>query len=154
MTELPDVPRSNAYSPDWLRAVTNGGGANLLWLTPNGSPSRLFLDHFHRTSLIAQASPTLPGFLVGLVSRSLPHEAYIHFVGVRPDAYSWRPWPPAVRGVPRNCACPRPSYCPGHHITANTASIAYHRRLGFTVSRPVADYNSPGRDLTIFHRAV
>jgi hypothetical protein len=32
MTNLPDFPRSNAYSPDWLRAATSGG-ANPLWLT-------------------------------------------------------------------------------------------------------------------------
>ena len=45
---------------------------------------RLFLDHFHATSTIAEAGDDLAGFLIGFLSPSLPGEAYIHFVGVHP----------------------------------------------------------------------
>ncbi|WP_342671394.1 GNAT family N-acetyltransferase [Nonomuraea candida] len=47
---------------------------------------RLFLDHFHRTSLIAEGPSGMTGFLIGFLSPSLPDEAYIHFVGVSPGA--------------------------------------------------------------------
>src|SRR5690242_8681817 len=43
------------------------------------------LDHFHRTSFVAESSGDLAGFLVGFVSPSLPDEAYVHFAGVHPD---------------------------------------------------------------------
>ncbi len=45
---------------------------------------RLFLDHFHATSLVAEEDSHLTGFLVGFVSPSEPELAYIHFVGVSP----------------------------------------------------------------------
>ena len=47
---------------------------------------RMFLDHFHRTSLIASDDNGISGFLVGFGSPSDPRSAYIHFVAVRPDA--------------------------------------------------------------------
>ncbi|WP_076845303.1 MULTISPECIES: GNAT family N-acetyltransferase [Protofrankia] len=34
----------------------------------------------------------------------------------------------------------------------NEASVKFHRRLGFTVSDPVADYNGPGRPMVTFRR--
>src|SRR6185369_13159513 len=37
---------------------------------------RLFLEHFHRTSLVAEEDGALVGFLVGLLSPSRPDEAY------------------------------------------------------------------------------
>ncbi|HEX4290839.1 MAG TPA: GNAT family N-acetyltransferase, partial [Trebonia sp.] len=45
---------------------------------------RLFLDHFHATSAIAEAGDGLAGFLIGILSPSLPDVAYIHFIGVHP----------------------------------------------------------------------
>ncbi|WP_425465070.1 GNAT family N-acetyltransferase [Nonomuraea longispora] len=46
----------------------------------------MFLDHFHRTSLVAEGPGGMAGFLIGFVSPSQPREAYIHFVGVAPAA--------------------------------------------------------------------
>jgi len=45
---------------------------------------RLFLDHFHATSFIAEHDGDLAGFLIGFLSPSLPDAAYIQFVGVDP----------------------------------------------------------------------
>lgn len=41
---------------------------------------RLFLDHFHRTSFVAEEE----GRPVGFLSPSSPEQACIHFVGVDP----------------------------------------------------------------------
>src|SRR5689334_17314540 len=64
---------------DTIAAVVDG------WWGRPVLPSlpRLFLDLFHRSSLVAEADGLLRGFLVGIVA---PAEAYIHFVGVHPDA--------------------------------------------------------------------
>ncbi|MEV0380833.1 GNAT family N-acetyltransferase [Nonomuraea sp. NPDC050643] len=115
---------------------------------------RLFLDHFHRTSLVAEGPDGLAGFLVGLLSPSLPDEAYIHFVGVCPDA--------------RTSGLGRTLYerffdlarDDGRHVVkavtapVNATSIAFHRRMGFTASDPVPGYNGPGTSLVTFARTI
>ncbi len=91
---------------------------------------RLFLDHFTGTSLVAEAGarpPELAGFLAGFLSQSRPGEAYIHYAGVAPLF--------------------RRTTSPG-----NTASIAFHTSLGFTVTGPVTGYDGPGRDRVLFER--
>ena len=45
---------------------------------------RLFLDHFHDTSLVIDGPGGLVAFLIGILSPSEPERAYIHFVGVSP----------------------------------------------------------------------
>ncbi|MGW0485203.1 N-acetyltransferase family protein [Nonomuraea sp. NPDC003214] len=115
---------------------------------------RLFLDHFHRTSFVAEGPAGLAGFLVGLVSPSLPGEAYIHFVGVSPRE---RAAGLGRRLYGRFFDLAREHGC---HVVraitspANTASIAFHRRLGFAVSPPVPGYNGPGNDLVTFSRQL
>ena len=42
---------------------------------------RLFLDHFHPTSLIATIGGEPVGFLVAFQSPARPTEGYVHFVG-------------------------------------------------------------------------
>ncbi|WP_231618954.1 GNAT family N-acetyltransferase [Nonomuraea sp. SBT364] len=116
---------------------------------------RLFLDHFHRTSFVAEGpGGGLAGFLVGLVSPSLPGEAYIHFVGVSPDV---RAGGLGRRLYGRFFELARDRGC--HVVRAitspvNEASIAFHRRLGFTASPPVPGYNGPGNDLVTFSRPL
>ncbi|MET7397949.1 N-acetyltransferase [Dactylosporangium sp. NPDC005572] len=113
---------------------------------------RLFLDHFHRTSLVAESAAGLRGFLVGILSPSEPDEAYIHFVGVHPGTRS--------QGLARTLYERFFALAKEHDrrvvraITSpvNEASIAFHRRMGFTVGGPVAGYNGPGRDLVTFAR--
>lgn len=127
------------------------------WGRPvRASLPRLFLDHFHATSLIAErpGSGDLAGFLIGFPSPSLPDEAYIHFVGVHPAARG--------SGLARTLYESFFALARDHGrrvvraITApvNTASIAFHRKMGFTVSGPVPDYNGPGTSLITFTRSL
>ena len=55
-----------------------------------GALQRVFLDHFFRTSLVAECPDSdgearLVGFLVGFPSPADDTAAYIHFVGVDPN---------------------------------------------------------------------
>lgn len=130
-------------------------GRNILPALP-----RLFLDHFHRTSLIIDgpAGPGGPGsplaFLVGILSPSKPADAYIHFVGVSPALRGQgvaRQLYEEFFGLARDDGRTVVSA-----ITApvNTASIAFHRSMGFEVSGPVPDYEGPGRDYMVFTRPL
>ncbi|GAA2860751.1 GNAT family N-acetyltransferase [Nonomuraea rubra] len=126
------------------------------WGRPiSGALPRLFLDHFHRTSLVAEgAGGELAGFLIGFLSPSLPDEAYIHFVGVAPDARKgglartmYERFFELARGDGRRVV---------KAITApvNSGSIAFHGRMGFAVSEPVAGYHGPGTSLVTFSRPL
>jgi L-amino acid N-acyltransferase YncA len=120
-----------------------------------GSLPRLFLDHFHRTSLVARTSDgALAGFLIGLVSPSQPGRAYIHFVGVAPTTRGsglGRRLYEEFFTRTREAGCTRVAA-----ITSpvNTASIAFHRSMGFTVSGPVRDHDGPGKDMIVFDRPL
>lgn len=115
---------------------------------------RLFLDHFHRTSLVAEGPDGMAGFLVGFLSPSALEEAYIHFAGVSPAARG--------SGLARTMYERFFALARAHDrrvvkaITSpvNTASIAFHRRMGFTATGPVPDYNGPGAHLVTFERAI
>jgi ribosomal protein S18 acetylase RimI-like enzyme len=147
---------------DAIAAVLNDWwGRNVLPALP-----RLFLDHFHRTSLIIDGpgSPGGPGgtggsgsplaFLVGILSPSKPADAYIHFVGVSPALRGqgaarqlYEEFFALARADGRTAVSA---------ITApvNAASIAFHRSMGFEVTGPVPDYEGPGRDYMLFRRAL
>jgi ribosomal protein S18 acetylase RimI-like enzyme len=115
---------------------------------------RLFLDHFHSTSTVAEADGDLVAFLVGLLSPSQPGAAYIHFVGVHPghrrgglarELYE-RFFALAAgqgRTVVRAVTAP-----------VNERSIAFHAALGFTVSGPVPGYDGPGDVKVRFERRL
>ncbi|MEV6035886.1 GNAT family N-acetyltransferase [Nonomuraea sp. NPDC052116] len=115
---------------------------------------RLFLDHFHRTSLIAEGPAGMAGFLIGFISPSEPDEAYIHFVGVSPEA--------RTGGVARAMYERFFDLARRHDrrvvkaITSsvNQTSMAFHRRMGFEVSEPVPGYNGPGTALVTFRRSI
>jgi ribosomal protein S18 acetylase RimI-like enzyme len=119
-----------------------------------GSLPRLFLDHFHRSSLVMDGPDGLVAFLIGILSPAEPGLSYIHFAGVAPRA--------------RHGGLARLLYeefftlalADDRHavsaITApeNTGSIAFHRSMGFTVAGPIPDYNGPGRDFITFERLL
>ncbi len=116
---------------------------------------RLFLDHFHRTSLVAEREDgQMAGFLIGFPSPSLLDEAYIHFVGVSPEA--------RAGGVGRSLYDRFFAIARDHGrrtvkaVTSpvNAPSIAFHGRMGFTVSDPVPGYAGPGTALVTFERAI
>ena len=115
---------------------------------------RLFLDHFHATSTIAEAGDDLAGFLIGFLSPSLPDAAYIHFVGVHP--------------VHRRGGLARVLYerffalaaADGRTVVravtspVNARSIAFHTALGFAVSDPTPGYDGPGDVKVRFDRPL
>jgi predicted GNAT superfamily acetyltransferase len=115
---------------------------------------RLFLDHFHRTSFVAERDGDLVGFLIGFYSPSATDQAYVHFIGVDP----------AVRGAglarrlyERFFADATRSGCRlVHAITSpvNTGSVAFHRAMAFVVTGPVPDYDGPTVDRIVFERRL
>lgn len=94
---------------------------------------KLFFTHFRDTSFIAEHDGEIVGFLNGFFSQTLRDEAYIHFVGVRPDF--------------RKAGIARLLYekffetvrAQGIHIVRcvtapiNKTSIAFHIRMGFEI---------------------
>lgn len=113
---------------------------------------RLFLDHFCRTSRVAEDQQGLAGFLVAFVSPARPAVTYVHFVGVRPDlrrtGLARALYDEAELEARRHGARElRAITAPG-----NTASIRFHERLGFTVSEVAEDHNGPGRAMVTFRR--
>ena len=114
---------------------------------------RLFLDHFHGTSFVAEDDERLVGFLVGFLSPSRRDEAYVHFVGVAPAARGsglgrelYQRFFALARADGR--AVVRAVTSP-----VNTGSIAFHRRLGFS-AREIADYDGSGSPKVVFERRL
>ena len=115
---------------------------------------RLFLDHFHATSFVAERDADLAGFLVGFLSPSLPEAAYIQFVGVSPRERGGglarvlygRFFALAAadgRRVVRAVTAP-----------VNSASIAFHTAMGFTVTEPIPGYDGPSSAMVVFERRL
>lgn len=115
---------------------------------------RLFLQHFHSTSLVAERGGELIGFLVGFVSPSRPAEVYIHYVGVQPGHRR--------SGLARRLYghfLSQPSVAQCKFVRAvtsplNVGSVEFHKRMGFEVSDPVVDYNGRGRSMVVFSRTL
>jgi predicted GNAT superfamily acetyltransferase len=116
---------------------------------------RLFLDHFHDTSFIAEHSGgELAGFLVGFGSPAQHDCAYIQFAGVAPDE--------------RRSGLARVLYQAFFDMAAkdgrrvvravtapvNSASIAFHAAMGFTVTGPVDGYDGPSSAKVLFERQL
>lgn len=114
---------------------------------------KVFLLHFHTTSLIAEYNGNMIAFLIGFDSQAYLNEAYIHFVGVHPNHRKqgigrslyelfFERCQRANRKVVRACTSP-----------VNGDSIAFHTKIGFMLEDggglldglPVfLDYNKPG----------
>ena len=150
MTADPTLRTATPADYDRIAAVLDDW-----WGRPvSGALPRLFLDHFHATSAIAEADGDLAGFLVGILSPSLPDAAYIHFVGVHPDhrrdglarVLYERFFAMAAadgRTVVRAVTSP-----------VNARSIAFHAALGFTVSDQAPGYDGPGDVKVRFERSL
>lgn len=124
-----------------------------------GALQRLFLDHFFPTSLVAECpggdgEPRFVGFLVGFPSPADDSSAYVHFVGVDPDARGsglgralYQAFFDAMRADGRTEV---------HAVTSpvNTGSIEFHRSLGFSVAGPIVDYDGAGADRVVFSRSL
>ena len=115
---------------------------------------RLFLQHFHNTSLIAHDSAGLGGFLIAFFSPARTGEAYIHFAAVRPDLRR--------AGVGRGLYETFFDLARAHGQTSvvaitpslNTGSMRFHRTLGFDVLGPLDDYNRQGDAQFVFRRGL
>ena len=140
--EAADYDRVIAVVDDWW-------GRPLRHLLP-----RMFLDHFHATSLVAERDGDLAGFLIGFLSPSVRDAAYIHFVAVDPRS--------------RGTGLGRLLYerffglaaADGRRVVraitspVNSGSIAFHTAMGFTVTGPVDDYDGPGSAKVLFERRL
>lgn len=128
--------------PEWW------GGRDLTAMVP-----KLFLQHFHATSLIIEFKGELAGFLIGFNSPSYKNEAYIHFSGIHPEhrgqgigKYLYLLFFQQCQKMNRNIirACTSP---------INKGSIQFHQKIGFHLEKGEAeidsipvflDYNKPG----------
>lgn len=115
---------------------------------------RLFLDHFHRSSLVVDGPRGPLAFLIGILSPSDPDCAYIHFAAVAPQARHaglarmlYEEFFAVARADGRRVAR-------AVTIPDNTGSIAFHESMGFSVTGPIPDYNGPGRPLVAFERLL
>lgn len=117
--------------------------------------TRLFLDHFHDTSLVASTPETpLAGFVIGFLSPAAPDCAYIHFTGVHPrlrrtglgrDLYDRFFTMARQAGRTRAKAITSP---------VNTRSIAFHQAIGFTATAPIPGYDGPDLDRVVFEKPL
>jgi ribosomal protein S18 acetylase RimI-like enzyme len=136
------------------------------WGDPQAAPQRrlllprLFFQHFTDTStVVLDDAGEILAYLIGFGSHSRPEEAYIHFVGVRPQEQG--------KGIGRHLYERFFAECRRRHITrvscltspGNTSSVAFHRAMGFEVlaGRPgphgadvQPDYDGPGLDRVCF----
>lgn len=144
----PATPDDHAYFverlDDWW------GGRQMAAMLP-----RLFFTHFPATTRVAvDAGSGAPvGFLCGFESQAGADVAYIHFVGVDPARrgrhigrllYEWFLGTAEDRGRTEVQCVTSP---------ANTASLAFHRAMGFT-GVEVPDYDGPGEHRVVLTREV
>ncbi len=134
------------------------GGRSVRVLMP-----RLFFEHFRPLSLAADGERDLAAFLIGFQSQTDPEVAYIHFVGVSPEARGrglgrllYETFFERARA--RGCRFAEAITSP-----VNRGSIAFHRRMGFSLlpgdaevdGVPVAaDHAGPGQPRVRFRREL
>lgn len=148
----PDISLRAATAADYDRIVAV---VDDWWGRPVGHAlPRLFLDHFHDTSLVAEQDGELAGFLVGFMSPSNPDDAYIHFVGVSPRSRGnglarrlYETFFGRARTEGRRVV---------RAVTAahNNTSIAFHTAMGFTVTSPILGYDGPSDVKVVFRREL
>jgi ribosomal protein S18 acetylase RimI-like enzyme len=145
---LPRVPLTirTAEPSDHARVVAVvdewWGGRSMAAMLP-----RLFFEHFRDTSFVVEDdSGELAGFLVGFLSQSHEREAYVHFVGVAPAARGsglgrelYERFFAVARAHGRDMVKAVTS-------PVNTASVAFHRSIGFEAAEPAPGYDGPGED--------
>jgi hypothetical protein len=121
----------------------------------------MFIHEFGNTAYVIREEDTISGYLFGFLSQTEP-VAYTHLIGVHPEHRR--------RGIGRQLyanfiAYARSQGCIGiKAITSpgNSASIAFHRRLGMVLMGSpdvdgvpvVKDYAGPGKDRVVFYRTI
>jgi predicted GNAT superfamily acetyltransferase len=142
--EPADHARVAAVIDDWW------GGRSMRDMLP-----RLFFTHFRETSFVAEEDGgELAGFLCGFLSQTYPDEAYVHFVGVAPGRRGgglarelYERFFAAARTQGRTTV---------RCVTSprNTASIAFHGRLGFEVEGEIEGYDGAGESRVLLRRVL
>ncbi|WP_391559205.1 GNAT family N-acetyltransferase [Robertmurraya sp.] len=124
------------------------GGRQMTHLLP-----RLFFEHFQSTSFIVEDNKVLSAFLIGFVSQTHQNEAYIHFVGVKPELRKnglakelYELFFTKVRNLGCNTVRCITS-------TVNEGSISFHKSMGFSVSLR-KDYAGSGQDRILFAKKI
>lgn len=148
----PFVETRNVLDDDYYKVieVLNDwwGGRQMKHLLP-----RLFFEHFQPTSFIVENEGELSAFLIGFVSQTRPNEAYIHFVGVKPELRKsglarqlYQRFFTTIHGMGCNTV---------HCITSpvNEGSISFHKRMGFSVFVGT-DYAGSGQDRILFSKKI
>ena len=80
MKHQPRTARASDY-PAIAAVIDDWWGRPILAVLP-----RLFLDHFHHTSLVIDGPGGPLAFLIGILSPADRRQAYVHFAGVAPQA--------------------------------------------------------------------
>jgi ribosomal protein S18 acetylase RimI-like enzyme len=150
MEQLPSVRTALPADYDAIAAVVDQW-----WGRPIlGSLPRLFLDLFYRTSLVIDGAAGPDAFLIGIFSPSDADGAYIHFVGVAPEARRLGYGRLLYEEFFRLAKADGRTTVSAITAPVNLRSAEFHRALGFTVSGPVRDYNGPGHEMLVFDRAL
>jgi ribosomal protein S18 acetylase RimI-like enzyme len=141
--EPPDYARVSPQLDAWW------GGRPMRAMLP-----RLFFEHFRATSFVAEDEGDLVGFLCGFLSQTWPDQAYVHFVGIRPDRRGdglgrelYARFFVAVREAGRSVV-----RCVTSPV--NEGSVAFHRRLGFEVEAEVPDYDGSGEPRVLLRKQL
>ena len=148
----PDIALRTATAADFdpiIAVVDDWWGRPIRQALP-----RVFLDHFHATSTVAEADGALAGFLIGFLSPSQPDAAYIHFIGVDPARRG--------NGLARTlyerfftlASADNRQLVRAITAAANARSIAFHTAMGFTVTPPIPSYDGDGAAKVLFERRL
>ena len=98
-----------------------------------GNVQRIFFDHFGDTVFVAEKNDELVGFLIGFLSQSNPDEAFIHLVGVRPDARKIGLGNLLFEHFINACAKHGRTVFSSCTSIENKDSIEFHKRIGFSI---------------------
>lgn len=148
----PDIALRTATAADFdpiIAVVDDWWGRPIRQALP-----RVFLDHFHATSTVAEADGALAGFLIGFLSPSQPDAAYIHFIGVDPARRG--------NGLARTlyerfftlASADNRQLVRAITAATNARSIAFHTAMGFTVTPPIPNYDGDGAPKVRFERRL
>ena len=94
---------------------------------------RIFFDHFGNTLLIAEHKNEMIGFLIGFLSQSRLKEAYIHLVGIHPDARKFGLGHMLYNQFYKVCSNYGRSIFRSCTSIVNKESIKFHIKLGFSI---------------------
>jgi ribosomal protein S18 acetylase RimI-like enzyme len=127
-----------------------------------GLPQSLFVVHFAPTSLVAESHDgEIVGFLIGFLSQTYPDEAYVHFIGIRPDHRRRRLGLSLYERFFDIVRLDERRIVRGVTSPKNTGSIAFHREAGFELDPgddevdgiPLhRDHDGPGIDMVLLRK--